>query len=111
MLGEAVLYAARRATATAVENVERKAAWTAAASAFSLCGLISALIAAYQFLEPRLGAAKAVALISAVCLLIGLVCLSLPSAIERAARRRAEAKRNAAPVATAGAALDEEARE
>jgi hypothetical protein len=111
VLGDAILYAVRRATSTAVENVERKAAWTAAASAFLLCALISALIVAYQFLEPRVGTVTAVALISATCLLIGGICLSLPSMIERAERRRAQAARNAAPVATAVAAVDEEARE
>jgi hypothetical protein len=107
VLGDAILYAVSRATSTAVENVERKAAWTAAASAFLLCALISALIVAYQFLEPRVGTVSAVALISATCLLIGGICLSLPSMIERAERRRAQAARNA----TAVAAVDEEARE
>ena len=111
MLGDAILYAVRRATSTAVENVERKAAWAAAASAFLLCALISALIVAYQFLEPRVGTVHAVALISAVCLLMGLICLLLPGMIERAERRRTEAERNAAPVATMVAAVNEEARE
>ena len=110
MLGDAILYAVRRATSTAVENVERKAAWAAAASAFLLCALISALIVAYQFLEPRV-AVHAVALISAVCFLMGLICLLLPGMIERAERRRTEAERNAAPVATMVAAVNEEARE
>ena len=111
MLGDAILYAVRRATSTAVENVERKAAWAAAASAFLLCALISALIVAYQFLEPRVGTVHAVALISAICLLMGLICLLLPGMIERAERRRTEAERNAAPVATMVAAVNEEARE
>ncbi len=91
MLGDAILYAVRRATSTAVENVERKAAWAAAASAFLLCALISALIVAYQFLEPRVGTVHAVALISAVCLLMGLICLLLPGMIERAERQSAQA--------------------
>jgi hypothetical protein len=89
MLGDAILYAASRATSAAIENVSRKAAWTAAASAFLLCALISALIVAYQILEARLGALNAAAFIAAACLLIGLACLSLPGMIERAERRRA----------------------
>ena len=32
MLGDAILYAARRATSSAVENVERKAGWIAGAA-------------------------------------------------------------------------------
>jgi hypothetical protein len=91
VLGYAILYAVRRATSTAVENVERKAAWAAAASAFLLCALISALIVAYQFLEPRVGTVHAVALISVACLLIGLICLLLPGMIERAERQGAQA--------------------
>ena len=109
MLGDAILYAVRRATSTAVENVERKAAWTAAASAFLLCALISALIVAYQFLEPRVGTVHAVALISAACLLMGLICLLLPGMIERAERQSAQAARTASPVATTVAAVNEEA--
>jgi hypothetical protein len=111
MLGDAILYAARRATSTAVENVERKVAWTATAGAFLLCALVSALIVVYQFLETRVGTLNAVALISATCLLIGLLCLSLPSIIERGQHRQANASHSASPVATTVAAIDEEAKQ
>jgi hypothetical protein len=72
---------------------------------------VSALIVAYQLLEPRLGAVNTVAAISAVCLLVGLFCLSLPNMIERAERRRLAAERSASPVATTVAAVDEEAKQ
>jgi hypothetical protein len=111
MLGDAVLYAASRATSTAIDNVSRKAAWVATAGAFFLCALVSALIIAYWFVEPRVGTVNAVAIISATCLLIGLVCLWLPNMIERADGRRAQAARNASPVATTVAAMDEEAKQ
>ena len=111
MLGDAVLYAARRATSTTIENVSRKAAWTAVAAGFFLCALVSALFVAYRFLEPRIGALNSVAAISAVCLLMGLVCLSLPSMIERTGRRRLSAERSASPVSTTVAAVDEEAKQ
>jgi hypothetical protein len=111
MLGDAILYAASRATSSAIENVERKVAWSATAGAFLLCALISALIVAYQFLETRVGTVNAVALISAACLLIGLVCLWLPSMIDRSERRGAHGGHNAAPVATTEAAVDEEAKQ
>jgi hypothetical protein len=103
MISDAVLYAAR-ATSTAIENVSRWAVWTAVASVFLLCALVSALILVYQLAEPKVGATAAVALVSAGCLLIGLVWLSLPGLIERVERRRAEANRNAAPVAATVAA-------
>lgn len=82
MLGDAVLYAVRRAASTAIENVERQAAWTAAAATFLLCALVTALIAAYQILLPLTGSVGAVALIGIACGLIGLGCLSLPGMIE-----------------------------
>jgi hypothetical protein len=103
MIGDAVLYAAR-ATSTAIDNVSRWAVWTVAASAFLLCALVSALILVYQLAEPKVGTVAAVALISAGCLLIGLVCLSLPGLIERAQHRRAQTDINAGPVAAAVAA-------
>jgi uncharacterized membrane protein YdcZ (DUF606 family) len=111
MLGDAVLYAASRATSSAFENVSRKAAWAAVAGGFFLCALVSALIVAYHFMEPRIGMANSVAAISAACLLIGLICLSLPDMIERADRRRAQVASTASPVATTVAAVDEEARQ
>ena len=111
MLGDAVLYAASRATSTAIDNFSRKATWVATSGAFFLCALVSALIIAYWSVEPRVGTVNAVAIISATCLLIGLVCLSLPNMIERADRRRAEAARDASPVATTVAAMDEEAKQ
>jgi len=108
MLGDAVLYAASRATSTAFESVSRKAAWTVTAGVLFFCAFVSALIVAYQLLEPRLGAVNTIAAISAVCLLVGLFCLSLPNMIERAERRRLAAERSASPVATTVAAVDEE---
>jgi uncharacterized membrane protein YdcZ (DUF606 family) len=111
MLGDAVLYAASRATSTAFESVSRKAAWTVTAGVLFFCAFVSALIVAYQLLEPRLGAVNTVAAISAVCLLVGLFCLSLPNMIERAERRRLAAERSASPVATTVAAVDEEAKQ
>lgn len=108
MIGDAVLYAAR-ATAAAIDNVSRRAVWTAAASVFLLCALVSALILVYQLAEPRVGAAGAAALIAAGCLLLGLVCLSLPGLIERTERRRVQADLNAMPVAaTVAAAVGKE---
>ena len=79
MLGDAVLYAVRRAASTAIQNVERQAAWTAAAASFLLCALVTALIAAYQVLQPITGVV--VALIGITCGLIGFACLSLPGTI------------------------------
>ena len=73
MIGDAILNAVHRATATAVENVERKVAWTAAGGAFLLCALVSALIVAFQILQVHVGTLNAVAMVSAACVLIGLL--------------------------------------
>ena len=59
MIGDAILYAVRSATSTAVGNVERKVAWTSAAGALLLCALVAALLVAFQLLEPRVGVSKA----------------------------------------------------
>jgi hypothetical protein len=111
MLGDAILYAVRSATSTAVGNVERKVAWTAAAGAILVCALVAALVVAYQLLEPRVGMSNAVALISVACLLMGLFCLTLPNRIDRAQREQAKASSSASPVATTAAAIDEEAKQ
>ena len=62
MLGDAVLYAASRATHTAIENVSRRAAWTGLAAAFLLCGLVAALVVAYWLAERYVGPLNAAAL-------------------------------------------------
>jgi hypothetical protein len=106
MLGDAVLYAIRRAASTAIQNVERQAAWTAAGSIFLLCALVTALIAAYQTLLPLAGAVGAVALIGIACGLIGLGCLSLPAVIES---ERTEEVSTPTPLSAIGGAFNEEA--
>jgi hypothetical protein len=110
MIGDAILYAVQRATSNAVGNVERKVAWTAAAGASLLCGLVAALVLAFQILEPRIGTSNSVGLISVACLLIGLFCLSLPARIDRAQREQA-ASGSASPVATTAAAINEETKQ
>ena len=100
MLGDAVLYAASRATHTAIENVSRRAAWTGLAAAFLLCGLVAALIVAYWLAERYVGPFNAVALIAAGCVLVGVICLSVPSIVERIEASRKQ-RRSAAETTTA----------
>jgi hypothetical protein len=111
VLGDAILYAVRRAVSKTAETVERKAAWTAAAGVFLLFGLIAALIAVYEFLEPRVGSVTTAGLISAACLLVGFLCLSLPALIERVERRRVEAERINSTADATPTAIDEELHE
>jgi hypothetical protein len=108
MLGDAVLYAASRATSTAIENVSRRATWTAAGAAFLLCGLVAALVLAFWLAEPRVGAINAMAGLIIGCALAGVVCLLMPSLIERIEESR---KRQRSSVATTAAVVDEEAKE
>jgi len=107
MLGDAVLYAASRATSAAVDNASRRVAWAATASGFLLCALVSALIVAYWLIEPRVGTLNAVALISAACGAAGLVCLSLPRLIDGVKERRSRNR----PVETTVAVANGEAKE
>jgi hypothetical protein len=108
MIGEAVLYAASRATHNAVENVSRRVTWTAIAGVFLLAAMVLAIIAAYLLAEPRLGALQAIALIAGVCVLIALVSMSVPAMIERAEARRRD---KGSAMATAAAAVDAEAKQ
>ena len=108
MLGDAVLYAASRATSTAIENVSRRAAWTVMAAAFLICGLVFALVLAFWLAEPHVGALRAAAAIAAACALIGLGCLAMPWLIERVEQMR---RKQASPVAATVAVVDEEAKE
>jgi MFS family permease len=104
MLGDAVLYAASRATSTAIENVSRRATWTALAATFLICGLVFALILAFWLAEPMLGALRAAGAIAIACVVVGLLCLAMPWLIERADRMR---RQQTSPVAV----VEEEAKE
>lgn len=104
MIGDAVLYAASRATSSAVEHVSRRITWTALAATFMICGLVFALIAAYWFAVPRIGALYAGAGIAAGCILVGVCCLSVPHVVEWIERRRRRSQ-------SAVAVVDEEAKE
>ncbi len=108
MLGDAVLYAASRATSTAIENVSRRATWTAMAATFLICGLVFVLVLAFWLAEPQVGALRAAAAIAAACVLIGIGCLAMPWLIERVEQMR---RRQASPVAATVAVVDEEAKE
>ena len=76
-----------------------------------LCALVSGLILAHEFIATKVGSLSALGLISVACVLVGLICLSLPGIIQRTQRRRAEHNRKAASVATAVAEVDNGARE
>jgi hypothetical protein len=108
MIGDAVLYAASRATHSAIENVSRRVTWTAVGAAFLLAALALALLAAYLIAEPRLGSLRAVALIAAVCAAVGFTSFSVPWMIEKIEERR---RADASPVTNAVAAVDQEAKE
>lgn len=107
MLGDAVLYAASRATHTAIENVSRRAAWTGLAAAFLLCGLVAALVVAFWLAERYVGPFNAAAAIAAGCLVVGFICLSVPSIVERIEANRKQ-RRSAAE--TTSAVVQDEAQ-
>ena len=108
MIGDAVLYAASRATHDAVENVSRRVTWIAVASVFLIAAMVLAIIAAYLLAEPRFGSVHAIAMIAGVCVLVALVSLSVPAMIVKVEARR---RNKGSPVATAAAAVDAEAKQ
>jgi len=108
MIGDAVLYAASRATHTAIENVSRRLAWAAIAIVFLLAAFILALIALYIVLEARFGALQSVGMLAGGCVLLGIICLAMPWLAQRAEARRRD---HGSATANAVAAVDQEAKD
>jgi len=108
MIGNAVLYAASRATHNAVENVSRRVTWTAIGAAFFIATLVLVLFAAYLLLRPGLSALGAAAVLAGACCLIGIVALYVPLMVEKAEERN---RTSGTPMANAVAAVDDEAHE
>jgi hypothetical protein len=105
MLGDAVLYAASRATHSAIENVSRRVTWAAIAAVFLIAAMVLAIIAAYMMAEPRFGSLRAIGLIAGTCVLAGIVSLSVPWIIEKSEARK---RTRSSPMATA---VDQEAKQ
>jgi MFS family permease len=108
MIGDAVLYAASRATHSALENVSRRVTWLAIAGVFLVAAMVLAIIAAYMLAEPRFGSLQAIGMIAGVCVLVALISMSVPAMIEKAEARK---RNKGSPVATAAAAVDAEAKQ
>ena len=108
MIGDAVLYAASRATHSALDNVSRRVTWIAIAGVFLIAAMVLAIIAAYMLAEPRFGSLHAIAMIAGVCVLVALISMSVPAMIEKLEARR---RNKGSPMATAAAAVDAEAKQ
>ena len=108
MLGDAVLYAASRATHNALENVSRRVTWMALAGLFLVAALVFGLMLTFWVAEPRVGALRAAAGIAGVCFAIGLFCMAMPWMINRAERAR---RRQESAVATTASVVDSEAHD
>ena len=108
MIGDAVLYAASRATHSAIENVSRRMTWMAVAGVFLSAAMVLAIIAAYMVAEPKFGSLTTIGMIAGGCVLAGLVSLSVPVLIEKAEARK---RTKPSPMSTAVAAVDQEAKE
>jgi hypothetical protein len=107
MLGDAVLYAASRATHTALENVSRRLTWAAIAAVFLLAALVLAIMALYIVLEPRFGSLHTVGIIAGGCAVVGIISLTMPWLIDRAEARKRD---QGSPMSNAVAAVDNEAK-
>ncbi len=108
MIGDAVLYAASRATHSALENVSRRLTWVAIAALFLLAAFVLAIVALYTVLEPQLGTLRAMALIGGGCALLGVFSLTMPWMIERAEK---SSRGQGSATANAVAAVDQEAKQ
>jgi hypothetical protein len=108
MIGDAVLYAASRATHSAIDSVSRRMTWMAVAGVFLTAAMVLAIIAAYMVAEPRFGALQSIGMIAGACVLVGLISLSVPAMIEKIEARR---RNKSSPMSTAVSAVDEEAKQ
>jgi hypothetical protein len=108
MIGDAVLYAASRATHSAIENVSRRVTWMAISGVFLNAAMVLATIAAYMVAEPRVGPLAAIGIIAGGCVLAGLISMSVPVIIEKIEARR---RNKGSAMSTAVAAVDEEAKQ
>jgi hypothetical protein len=108
MIGDAVLYAASRATHSAIENVSRRVTWMAISGVFLIAAMVLAIIAAYMVAEPRFGPLAAIGIIAGGCVLAGLISMSVPVVIEKIEARR---RNKGSAMSTAVAAVDEEAKQ
>jgi predicted membrane-bound spermidine synthase len=108
MIGDAVLYAASRATHSALDNVSRRLTWTAISGAFLFAAMVLAIIAAYMVAEPRFGPLAAIGIIAGGCVIAGLISMSVPVIIEKIEARR---RNKGSAMSTAVAAVDEEAKQ
>jgi hypothetical protein len=108
MIGDAVLYAASRATHSALENVSRRVTWTAIAAVFLLAAMVLAIIAAYLVAEPKFGTLRAIGMLAGACALVGILALSVPWMVDKAEQ---VGRRKSSSVATAVAAVDQEAKQ
>lgn len=81
MIGDAVLYAANRATSSALEGFSRQASWIGAAIILMIVGLVFGLICVFWILAPEFGSLQAGAMIAAGCFAAGLIFLWVPNVI------------------------------
>jgi hypothetical protein len=108
MIGDAVLYAASRATSSAIDHVARRAKWIVVGGVFLVCALVGVLVAAFWMTAPLVGAVNAAVIIASGCLVAGGVCMVMPFAIEKFETWR----RSRVPPGTAAVAVvNEEAHE
>jgi hypothetical protein len=108
MIGDAVLYAASRATHSAIDSVSRRMTWMAVAGVFLTAAMVLAIIAAYMVAEPKFGSLTTIGMIAGVCVLAALISMSVPAMIDRADARKRD---KGSAVATAAAAVDQEAKQ
>jgi hypothetical protein len=108
MLGQLLAYAASRATSDAVEGISRRIVWSVAGGVVLVLGLVFGVIALFMYLQARMTPIEAAVAIAAGCVIVALVCFSIPGIVNAIARAR---HRQQDPVTETVAAVQEETRE
>lgn len=108
MIGQAVVYAATRATEGAVESLTRRLFWWAMGGLLLTGSIAFALLAGYWYLAPIYGSFEAASMIAIGCLITALAAISVPMITSWNERRASKTADLATATVTA---VQEEARE
>lgn len=109
MVGEFFKYAVNRAVGGAVDSAARRASWLVAAAFLLIVGSIFGLIVLFWSLDRHLTPIAAGLLISAGCIALGLLCLTMPRFLDWLETEAAPPDGD--PVTETAAAVQEEMEE
>ena len=108
MVGDMLLYAANRATTSAVGSVTRKASWGGVALFLLLVGTVFGIVVLFWLLNTRFDAIVAGSIVAAACFVVAIGCALMPKMLDRIDAQR---KQPVDPMTETVSAVKEEVNE